>query len=293
MDHSDRRSAEGLLQGLRSRLGLRELVHVIVVFIVLDPRDDPEHALSARDGGLDLPDDLREIATGASEVATGFRPAGRSRSTVVASSPRSASASVRGIGVALRERRCGRSPFCTSARRWPTPRRRRSSTTTSRELRERDPLPEQRVRADCDARLGAREHALGAPSLGHRHPGGDERDARTGRSLERTHRGEVLLREDAGRRRGSPPGVPRPRTGRSRRARPRLPRSHVAEHEAAHRPRTSEIARDVGACAALIVLHREAERVLEPRHDVWHGEEARAQAQRRALPPRGAAPTRA
>ncbi len=67
-------------------------------------------------------------------VVTGLRPGGSSSSSLVDSSPRSASASVRGMGVALNVSRCGATPPVRrrlSASRWATPSRCCSSTITS------------------------------------------------------------------------------------------------------------------------------------------------------------------
>src|SRR5439155_1136629 len=155
-----------------------------------------------------------------SAVFTAPRPGGRSRSSVTSRSPYSVSASERGIGVAVRSKTSGASPFSTRAARCSTPKRCCSSTTVRPR---RWNLTDSWIRAcvPTTRRAAPREMLL--------EPGGElllerERDPRAGALREMARAGlHELLVEELVEREAPPAGlgvvqVPRPVHGGERRA---------------------------------------------------------------------------
>ena len=125
---------------------------------------------------------------------------------------------MRGIGVAVSTSMSTASPLRASASRWCTPKRCCSSTIGEREIAERDLVLEQRVGADQQIDLAEREPVERLVALLAALAAGEDGDADAGLLGERRDGGEMLAREDFGRRhqRGLPAGLDHGRGGEQR-----------------------------------------------------------------------------
>ena len=201
--------------------------------------------------------ELRSSVTQA--VTIGFRSAGGDASSLTSRSPKTVSASVRGIGVAVRWRTCGLRPS-TSALRCADAEAVLLVDDRDGEVVEVDLLLDQRVRPDDDVRVARGDQLPRGGVLARADRAREQRDADAERLAELVDREEVLLGERLRRRHQRPlaPGLDRAQERVQRDD--RLPGADVALEQPLHRRRAREVGVDLGDRALLVGRERERER---------------------------------
>ncbi len=199
------------------------------------------------------------------------RPSGIVRIVETSRSPKTVIATVRGIGVAVSTRACGRGALRAQRLALLDPEPVLLVDDDETEVGEGRRVAEQRVGADDDPRLpGCRPQRRLAP-LGGRHLTGEQRGHELGGELRPQHprdrsqvlTGEHLGRGDEGRLAAALGDLEHRPQGHER-----LARADLALHEPVHRPVALQIAADLIADRDLVGGARERQGLVEPGQQV-------------------------